>query len=224
MKYSFEEKLDVIDGLIEKHRYSWTLHAIAWFDYEDVAQDIRLHIFQKWDQWDQARPLEPWLNQVIRNRIINKLRDHYMNCVKPCVGCKMREGETGCLYTPSKTQCRECPLYANWEKSKKYAYNVKLPVSIEHHGQELENMPHDSIELHKYYAIINQKVHLYLTRTELEIYRMLYIDNKTEEDVALKLGLKTTEKKRKAGYRQIVNYKNSIREKIKKMLLKEDIL
>lgn len=219
----FEDKISIIDRIIEKHRPVWTLKAVAWMDYDDIAQDLRLHIYEKWHLWDQTRPIEPWLNTVVHNRIVNILRDHYSNFKKPCVECKFKDGEESCLFTPSKIQCAECPLYAKWEKSKKGAYDVKLPVSIVHHEQEIENMPCEHIDLQKYYLLINTKIDKYLTKTEVKIYRMLYIDSMTEDDVARELGLTSNEKNRKAGYRQIITYRKRIIEKIKKMLYKEDL-
>ena len=52
---------------------------------------------------------------------------------------------------------------------------------------------------------------------------MLYIDHLEESDVAEKMGFKTSEKRRKAGYRQIINYKKNIIKKAKKLLEEEDI-
>jgi hypothetical protein len=40
----YEDKADVIDNEIRKRYYKWHLHAIAWFDFDDVAQIIRAHI------------------------------------------------------------------------------------------------------------------------------------------------------------------------------------
>ena len=70
---TYEDKSHVIDNEIRKRYYKWHLHAIAWFDFDDVAQIIRAHIFKKWNQWDQARPLEPWVNKIISNQKINKI-------------------------------------------------------------------------------------------------------------------------------------------------------
>lgn len=223
----FEDKIDIINNLIERYRSHWTLYAISWMDYNDVAQDLRIHIFKKWDQWRQNEPLEPWVSRIIHNQVVNKFRDYYTSIVRPCIqnrGCAFRDGDLGCLYTASKTQCSECPLYAKWEKNKQQAFNIKLPVSIVHHEQEVENMPCDFVDLEKYYLAINGKVEGYLTKIEYKIYKKLYIEHKTEEEVAVELGLKTNEKNRKAGYRQIMNYKKRIMEKIKLMLYKEDVL
>jgi DNA-directed RNA polymerase specialized sigma24 family protein len=71
----FEDALEIIDTLLEKKSRSWKLKAVNWFDYEDVKQKIRFHIFIKWDKWDRQRPIEPWLNTIISNQIINEIRN-----------------------------------------------------------------------------------------------------------------------------------------------------
>ena len=46
-KITYEDKSDVINRIIEKHRYIWQLKAIAWMDFDDVSQIIKLHIYKK---------------------------------------------------------------------------------------------------------------------------------------------------------------------------------
>ena len=56
------------------------------------------------------------------------------------------------------------------------------------------------------------------------IYQMLFIENKTEEEVAKKMGYRTNEKGRKAGYKQIKNLKKTFKQKILSILEKKDII
>jgi hypothetical protein len=56
------------------------------------------------------------------------------------------------------------------------------------------------------------------------VYDLLYIQNKDEEDVAKILGFKTTEKGRKAGYKQIKNLKKLFAKKAAYILEHEDII
>ena len=63
-KIKYEDKVDVIDKELRKRKHKWHLNAVAWFDFEDVQQIIRFHIFKKWKMWDQKRPLEPWINKI----------------------------------------------------------------------------------------------------------------------------------------------------------------
>ena len=53
------------------------------------------------------------------------------------------------------------------------------------------------------------------------IYKMLFIDGLEEEEIAELLRFKTSEKNRKAGYRQIINLKNKYKD-IAKEVLQED--
>ena len=66
----------------------------------------------------------------------------------------------------------------------------------------------------------------FLKPIELKVYRLLFIDDFSEEQVAKKMGYKTSEKNRAPGYKQIKNIKKSIISKVKKILEedKADIL
>ena len=66
-KFSYEDKSSLIDTEIRKRKNKWFLTSLNWFDFEDVEQIIRAHIHAKWDQWDQSRPIEPWINKIISN-------------------------------------------------------------------------------------------------------------------------------------------------------------
>jgi hypothetical protein len=53
---------------------------------------------------------------------------------------------------------------------------------------------------------------------------MLFVQNKSDEDVAKYLGFKTSERKRSAGYKQIKNLKKIFQEKAKQIMKERDIL
>ena len=61
-KIKFEENISIIDEEINKRRNKWTLSSIAWIDFEDISQILKIHIFKKWHLFDQEKPLLPWLN------------------------------------------------------------------------------------------------------------------------------------------------------------------
>ena len=67
----YNDKIDEINELLIKLRNKWRLDSIQWMDYDDVSQHIRLHIWRKWDKWNQERPFAPWCRTVISNQIIN---------------------------------------------------------------------------------------------------------------------------------------------------------
>ncbi len=62
-----------------------------------------------------------------------------------------------------------------------------------------------------------------LKPVEWKVYRMLYIENKSENEVASEMGYKTSEKNRTPGYKQITNIKRSIILKVKKAIQKDEI-
>lgn len=227
-KKSYEDYQEEIDNELKKRQGKWRLNSIAWMDYDDVCQIIRAHIYKKWDQWDQIRPLAPWINKIITNQIKNLLRNHYQNYAKPCVNCPFNVSggmDDACSFTPSGLQDNHCPLFKKWSKSKKYAYSVKLPLSIEDNINKISK--HDpnylySIEdgVEKVNKILKEK----LNEKQYFIYKILFIDRLEEEDAAQILGYKTSEKGRKAGYKQIKNLKIKYKKIVLDVIKRNDIL
>ena len=43
----FEDCIDVIDQEISKRRNKWTLTSIAWMDFDDISQILKIHIYKK---------------------------------------------------------------------------------------------------------------------------------------------------------------------------------
>lgn len=227
----FEDYIDVITAEIRKRRGSWHLNALAWMDFDDVSQIIMTHVFEKWWMWDSSRPLKPWLNTLISNQFKNILRNNYGNFARPCLNCPFNQGSTGgdgtqelCGYTKSGVQCAECPVYSKWEKTKKAAHDVKLPVTIENHTQEVHNQQCRFFEQEGAIQKIAEELKTVLTEKQYIVFQMKYIENHTDEEISKRLGYKTTEKKRMAGYRQIKNIQRVIKDQTKKILETKDIL
>lgn len=226
-KPSFETCLSIIDAELTKRRGKWRLTAIAWMDFDDVCQKIRLHIFNKWDQWDNLRPLRPWLNTIITNQMTNLIRNNYSSFSKPCMQCKHNQGGNLCsLYD---LQNSDCSIYAKWEVGKKAAYDIRLPISI--HDNSLNNQndfnfsPLDIKDDDTYinYDVkiknFHEKIKERLTLVEWRVYSSLYIDNKNETETAKLMGYKTSEKNRSPGYKQIKKIKNKIYKIAKQLVL-----
>lgn len=220
-KPSFESLIDVINSEIIKRKNKWNLTAINWMDFNDVSQILRIHIYKKWHLYDHKKPLAPWVNRIISNQIKNLIRNNYSNFTRPCLKCAAAEGEDGC--TIYNLQCNRCPLYANWEKSKKNAHDTKLTLSIENHSQEINDLPMDNFNLEKTASNIHFKMQKVLKPIEWKVYQYLYIDGKDEEQTAKLMGYRTSEKNRIAGYKQIKNIKKIIIFKVKKHLYNGDI-
>jgi len=230
-KIKYEDKIDVINKELQKRKHKWHLNAVAWFDFQDVEQIIRFHIFKKWDQWDQKRQLEPWVNKIISNQLKNILRNHYSNFARPCLNCPFNQSHQQesvhgslCAFTPSGTQCNECKLYAKWEKGKKHAYDIKLPLALENHHQEVFSIASREFDLMNSIGKLHIEMKLILTKKHYEVYEDLFVKNLPEDEVAKKLGYTTNEKNRKAGYKQIKNLKKMFKEKAIVVIEQKDII
>jgi DNA-directed RNA polymerase specialized sigma24 family protein len=213
---TFEESIDVINVEINKRKNKWSLTVLSWLDFDDVAQIIRLHIYRKWEQYNIEKPLCPWLNRIISNQIKNIIRNIYGNYCRPCLRCAAAEGEDGCRLVGK--QCNSCPLYAHWEKTKKSAHDTKLPVSLENHTQEVFSLSSDSIDIERTAENLHVKMEKVLKPFEYKVYKLLYMENRSEDDIASIMGYRTSEKGRAPGYRQLQNIKKSIIVKVKKIV------
>ena len=234
-KYSYVDKKDVVDEELRKRKNKWYLTALGWFDFEDVEQIIRFHLFKKWDQWDQSRPLKPWINKIISNQMKNILRNHYTSFAKPCIGCPFNHQQPAvspkdfftdelCGFTKSGLQDAECPIYAKWEKRKKAAYDVKIPLAMEHHSHEVCSRPSSDFDIEAAQGKLHDAMKKILSERQYSLYSMLFIENLADEEVAARMGYRTTEKGRKAGYKQIKNLKKQFKEKAIKILQNSDII
>lgn len=230
--FTYEDKSDEIDIEVKKRRGKWFLDSLAWFDFEDVEQIIKAHIYKKWHQWDQRRSLKPWINKIITNQMKNILRNNYSNFVRPCLNCPFNQscatkdgGESSlCGFTKTGLQDSSCPLYAKWEKTKKPAYGIKMALALENHTNEVGAMQDDSFDIIASQEKLNLQMKKQLSPKQFVVYDLLFIKNLDEEEVAKKMGYKTTEKGRKAGYKQIKNLKKMFKQKAQEILATEDII
>lgn len=220
----FEENIHKIDFLLERQRKKWMLKAINWMDYDDVKQIIRIHIFKKLHLWDQEKSFEPWVNRIISNQIKNLLRNNYKNFARPCLGCPHNAGGTDCTLTSSGEQDSNCALFRKWAQKKQKGFNVKLPVPLENHMHEVEYWGRDLIDVERAIPKISEKMKEKLNTRYFNAFKMLFIQSKSEEEVAHYMGYKSNEKNRKAGYKQIKNLKDMFKQKIIDILENEDII
>lgn len=226
-KIKYEDKIDIINGEIRKRKGKWFLDSIPWVSFEDVEQIIRIHIYQKWSQWDQKRELKPWINKIITNQFKNILRNYYLNFAKPCSSCPFDSsaaGENFCSFTKSGLQDITCPLYAKWSKSKKSAHDVKIPLRLDAQEYESNIFAGDFFQVDRAIVLVQGHLKEELSERHYSIYHMLFIENKTEDEVAKFLGYKTNESGRSAGYKQIKNMRKFFKEKVIKILKNKDII
>ncbi len=220
-KPTFEDKIAEIDQEIAKRRNKWNLNALSWIDFDDISQILRIHIYKKWHLYDHSKPLPPWLNRTISNQLKNLIRNNYSSFARPCLRCAAAEPDNLCkIYS---TQNSECPIFRNWEKNKKDAYNIKIPLPLDGNVQEVSSRRVELVDIEQSIKKINSKMEEMLKPVEWKVYRMLYIENKSENEVASEMGYKTSEKNRTPGYKQITNIKRSIILKVKKAIQKDEI-
>jgi len=229
--FSYSDKAEEIDKELQKRRGKWFLTSISWFDFDDVCQIIRAHIHAKWHQWDQSRPLEPWVNRIISNQFKNILRNHYSNFVRPCLNCPFNQSYNPspnkigslCGFTPSGLQCGECPLFAKWEKTKKSAYDIKMAVTLEAEQTQVLKLTAESFDIINAEKKLHEEMKKFLPEKQFLIYKLLFIEHREEDEVAKLLGYRSNEKGRKAGYKQIKNLRKKFKEHAILLLRKKDI-
>ena len=231
-QFIYEDKSDEIDLEVRKRRGKWFLDSLAWFDFEDVEQIVKAHIHKKWHQWDQRRSLKPWINKIITNQMKNILRNNYSNFVRPCLNCPFNQscatkdgGEASlCGFTKTGLQDSSCPLYAKWERTKKSAYGIKMALALENHSHEVHSMEDHNFNIVDAQEKLNKCMKKALSTKQYIVYDLLFIKHIDEEVVAEKMGYKTSEKGRKAGYKQIKNLKKIFAQKAEKIMRDNDII
>lgn len=227
-KPEFSDCIYIIDAELQKRKSRWRLNSIAWMDFDDVCQKIRLHIFNKWDQWDNKRALRPWVNTIITNQMTNLVRNNYSSFSKPCLQCKYNQGGNLCaLYGLQSSDCQE---YSKWELGKKDAYLVKMPVSLDAYSQNdsSKEQKQQVIDIKDNYSFIDydsktasfhEAMKGKLSAIDWRVYSLLYVENLDEIEAAKVMGYKTSEKNRSPGYKQIKKIKNKIYKIAKQILL-----
>ena len=70
---------------------------------------------------------------------------------------------------------------------------------------------------------LHKKMLSILKPLERTVYKLIYIDNKSDEEVAGIMNYTTSERGRPPGYKHIKNIKKSIIEKVKKVLEKGEV-
>ncbi len=218
---SFEDCILVIEEEIRKRKSKWNLQSLAWMDFEDVSQIIKIHIYNKWHLYDAKQPLRPWLNRIISNQLKNLIRNNYGNFTRPCLKCAAAEENEGCKLF--KKQCIDCPLYEYWNKNKKDAQNLKIPISMDYHSIEVKNLSYSTDNFESNKNKLHKKMLSILKPLDRKVYELIYIQHKSDEEVAQIMNYTTSEKGRPPGYKHIKNIKKSIIEKVKKVLEKGDV-
>ena len=229
MHRDFNEIEPIIEQILLRYRGKWNLDVIKFYEFEDFKQDVKLHIYLKFDKWNQEEPFEPWCSRVIRNQLINKKRNLFTNHNKPCSDCYFNGGGDSCTFTKSRLQNEECGEYKKWAKAKKNAYEIKRAKDIDTNVHEINKPDESNIDYEKFIRAIRKEIDSRSTDikykinlTTLKIFDMSYMEKLDDEDIAKKLGYKTNESNRSPGYRNISLHRKVIKEVAKELLKRED--
>jgi hypothetical protein len=220
-KIKFEACINLINTEILKRKNKWTLSTLNWIDFEDVSQIIRFHIYKKWNLYDEKKPMLPWINRIISNQIKNLIRNNYGNYARPCLKCAAALGESECRIYGKQDQ--GCPMFNNWTKTKKNAYDLKMAVSIEDHSYEINNQVCINSDIQKATQNLHEKMKQILKPVEWKVYELLYINHKTEEQVCKILKFKYDKEAKSAYNKQLKNIQKSIIRKAKQSLANGEV-
>lgn len=212
---TFEASIETIDLMIAKQRTLWNLDKYPSISYEDISQMLRIHIEKKWHTFKQGMPLEPWVSKIIKHKIYNFLNHYYRRFAPPA-----------CYYEciNKKRLCFKCE---KWEQKKKRAYNFQFPESSsdETYKPSVEKVSTNGFEIdEEQVEALHRRMRETLPKRLVNPYVWIYEEGKTDEFVAEQLHFKTTENKRRPGYRQIQNIKNKIFKHAKDLVEKEDLI
>ena len=205
----FEDRLEVIQAEINRRRPKWQLSTM---DFEDASQIILLRVFVKYHLYNPEKgEFTHWLNRLITSAIKNIWRDNLTKFSRPCIlQCRFNLGNNSCGYTPSGKQCEECPLYRKWKERKEDHFNVKQNLPLENHAQEVNNIQQDSIDIQGAKDKIDIAMKRKLKPFEWNLYSLLYIENKSPEEVGKILKYKPCKNSSIPGYQQIKKFQKKV--------------
>lgn len=220
---TFEERYDSIVVEIDKRRSKWRLASVAW---EDARQMVLITVAAQYHVYDPARgEFVKWVNKLITNRLINILRDNHLAWSRPCVtGCPWNRGGDSCEKTSNGIQGVECKAYRDWERRKLDHFRVQQTLPLENHVQEVNSIQSDFLNIGEAKTLIDAKIKLKLTNHEYKIYKLLFIQGKSEADVGKLLGYrKKPRAKMPAGYQAILKVKKIILSKAREVIAENDL-
>ena len=227
---TYEDCQEEIDSILSSKRSFWTLDSISQVGYDDVSQIIRIHIFTKFDQWNQTLPFSPWAASLINRQIINLKKKFYGRLAPPCQTCEFNIGGGQCSFTKSGGKTSECSKFAKWEVSKGVGYNMLLAESTDKaYDSDPEGESRITLESKESpdYAAASDRLHQLvmtgLTPKMQKLYRWLYIEHRSDEFISEAMKFKTSEEGKLPGYRQITNIKKVLINRAKTIMKDIDI-
>lgn len=187
---TFEDGYKEIESVVEKKRYHWTFNSTVMESFDDFKMQTLGHIHKKWHLYDQNKSLGAWVNGVTSNQFKNKLRNIYLGTASPCNGCPCSQGDDLCsMFGEQKSPT--CNLYMGWyDSNKRHKHLARLPLTMENHMNEVNSKPTDAYDIEAAAEQLHIKIEPLLTSSEWDIYRLLYIEHKSEDEVVSILELK----------------------------------
>ncbi len=203
-KPTFESCIPEIKRIVASRKGGWT--HVSLMEWQDVASNCMIRIMKQWYLYDHTRPLENWCNTLISNVFKNLKRDLVGRYSRPCVGggkangasCAYNTGGDACSapWVKSRTQCDECPLFAEWHKTRRHQFNIKSTVTLENHVQEVHNQPQDFCDIEGIQNTLHEKMKEELTTWEYRVYACLYIKHLSPNETSAALEAVTKKWKR----------------------------
>jgi hypothetical protein len=100
-----------------------------------------------------------------------------------------------------------------------------MTLALDHHQKEAEYITqNNTLDIDNSIDRINVLMKKKLPEKKYIIYKLLFIDNIDEDVVAERMGYKSNEKNRKAGYKQLRNLKKEFKQVVLEIIQQEDIV
>lgn len=229
-KRTFSDISKELDLILASKRSLWNLDAICHTDYDDISQEIRIHILKQFSKWDQSLPFAPWAAEIVSRQIFNLKEKHYGKFASPCRICKYDLGGDLCGLNSDGKKGSKCAKFANWEVKKEAAYHMLMAESSDqtYSGSE-DGEPRFvivSVETPDYDRGTTNLHHLMegaLNKRMFKFYRLMFMENRSDEYVAIEMGLRSNEGGMKPGYRRISGVKKILIKKAKELMEDNDI-
>ena len=98
-----------------------------------------------------------------------------------------------------------------------------MAIAIEADEGRVLQIRGDTFDINVAQEKLHNEMEKSLPPKQFQIYKLLFIENRDEEEVANILGYKSNEKGRKAGYKQIKNLRKKFKEHAIKLIDTKDI-
>lgn len=124
-----DDELEIIIGVAKKLAYKFTF---GYYDYDDIVQEGVIYGLEKYEEWDNKRPLAAFMYFIIANHLKNLKRNKYFRLDTKC--------SLHSVYNEDCTDCRK--KMSNNERKR----NLVDTLDITNISDEAEPRTHDQSE------------------------------------------------------------------------------